>query len=62
MRDFAGYNQIPGPGLPLVAVPTTAGTGSEVTRVTVITDTARDVKMMMLDDHLLARVAIADYS
>jgi alcohol dehydrogenase class IV len=61
MRDFAGYNQVPGPGLPLVAVPTTAGTGSEVTRVAVITDTERDVKMMMLDDHLLARVAISDY-
>ncbi|HEX6699074.1 MAG TPA: iron-containing alcohol dehydrogenase [Solirubrobacteraceae bacterium] len=61
VRDYAGYNQIPGPGLPLVAVPTTAGTGSEVTRVAVITDTDRDVKMMMLDGHLMARVAISDY-
>jgi alcohol dehydrogenase class IV len=61
VRDYAGYHQVPGPGLPLVAVPTTAGTGSEVTRVAVITDTDRDVKMMMLDGNLLARVAIADY-
>jgi alcohol dehydrogenase class IV len=61
VRDYAGYNQVPGPGLPLVAVPTTAGTGSEVTRVAVITDTDRDVKMMMLDGHLMARVAISDY-
>ena len=61
LRDYAGYNQVPGPGLPLVAVPTTAGTGSEVTRVAVITDTERDVKMMMLDGHLMARVAISDY-
>jgi alcohol dehydrogenase class IV len=61
VRDFAGYHQVPNPGLPLVAVPTTAGTGSEVTRVAVITDTERDVKMMMLDGHLMARVAISDY-
>jgi alcohol dehydrogenase class IV len=61
VRDYAGYHQVPGPGLPLVAVPTTAGTGSEVTRVAVITDTERDVKMMMLDGHLMARVAISDY-
>jgi alcohol dehydrogenase class IV len=61
VRDYAGYDQVPGPGLPLVAVPTTAGTGSEVTRVAVITDTDRDVKMMMLDGHLMARVAISDY-
>ena len=61
VRDYAGYNNVPGPGLPLIAVPTTAGTGSEVTRVAVITDTDRDVKMMMLDGHLMARVAISDY-
>src|SRR5262249_19547497 len=48
-------------GLPLVAIPTTAGTGSEVTKVAVITDTARDVKMMMLDAHLLPTVAVVDY-
>lgn len=61
VRDYAGYHQVPGAGLPLVAVPTTAGTGSEVTRVAVITDADRDVKMMMLDGHLMARVAISDY-
>jgi alcohol dehydrogenase class IV len=61
VREYAGYHQVPGAGLPLVAVPTTAGTGSEVTRVAVITDTDRDVKMMMLDGHLMARVAISDY-
>tara|TARA_B100000029_G_scaffold516827_3_gene635517 strand:- start:19841 stop:21025 length:1185 start_codon:yes stop_codon:yes gene_type:complete len=59
---YAGYNQIPYAGLPLLAVPTTAGTGSEMTRVTVITDTEREVKMMLLDPHLLPKVAIVDYT
>lgn len=58
---FMGRHQVPSPGLPLVAIPTTAGTGSEVTKVAVITDTRRDVKMMMLDVHLLPAVAIVDF-
>lgn len=58
---FMGRHQVPNPGLPLFAIPTTAGTGSEVTKVAVITDTKRDVKMMMLDAHLLPTVALVDY-
>jgi alcohol dehydrogenase class IV len=59
--DYVGYHKIPLPGLPLLAIPTTAGTGSEVTRVTVITDSERQVKMMVLDAHLLPTVALVDY-
>ena len=60
-REFAGYHRIARAGLPLVLIPTTAGTGSEVTKVAVITDTERDVKMMMLDVHLLPNVALVDF-
>jgi alcohol dehydrogenase class IV len=59
--DYVGYHQIPRAGLPLIGIPTTAGTGSEVTRVTVITDTERSVKMMLLDDHLLCSAALVDF-
>src|SRR5581483_7119351 len=48
-------------GPPVIAIPTTAGTGSEATRVTVITDTARAEKMMILDGHLVPAVAIVDF-
>src|SRR5204862_7863306 len=43
------------------AVPTAAGTGSEVSKVAVITDTERDVKMMMLDLHLQPTAALVDF-
>ena len=61
MSQYAGYHMIPHPGVPLIVIPTTAGTGSEVTKVAVITDTERDVKMMMLDVNLLPTVALVDY-
>lgn len=59
LSQYMGYHKIPKPGVPLIAIPTTAGTGSEVTKVTVITE--QDVKMMLLDVHLLPTVAIVDY-
>lgn len=61
LPDFMGLHKIPNRGLPLIAVPTTAGTGSEASKVAVITDTAREVKMMMLSAPLLPSAAIADY-
>src|SRR5438270_6332476 len=47
MRDYKVPNEIPRSGPAVVAVPTTAGTGSEVTRFTVVTDTETDEKMLL---------------
>ena len=61
LSQYQGYHKVSRAGAPLVVIPTTAGTGSEVTKVAVITDTARDVKMMMLDRHFLPTVALVDF-
>ena len=61
LSQYLGYHKIANAGLPLIAIPTTAGTGSEATKVTVITDTERNVKMMILDAHLMPTVALVDY-
>ncbi len=58
--NYMGVDKIPNPGAPLIAIPTTAGTGSEVTKVTVITDTDRNVKMMLSSACLLPSVALVD--
>ena len=60
LAAYMGVNKIPNPGAPLIAIPTTAGTGSECTKVTVLTETERNVKMMLSSPCLLAQVAIID--
>jgi alcohol dehydrogenase class IV len=62
LPGYMGVNRFPRPGLPLIAAPTTAGTGSEVTRFTVITDPDTRVKMLITDDKMVARAAIVDPS
>lgn len=47
---------------PMAAIPTTAGTGSEVTKFTIITDTKTDVKMLLKGEVLLPKLAIVDAS
>jgi alcohol dehydrogenase class IV len=61
LSAFQGYNKIANAGLPLLAVPTTAGTGSEATKAAVITDTSRQVKMLILDGKIMPQISIVDY-
>lgn len=61
LEQFQGYHRLAAAGPPVVAIPTTAGTGSEATKAAVITDTARHVKMMMFDAKLMPRLAFVDY-
>jgi len=60
IEDYKGLNKIPVKGAPLVAIPTTGGTGSEVTVYTIITDTKTDVKMLIGSPFIMPQVAIVD--
>ena len=60
ISDYMGANKIREKLPPLAAIPTTAGTGSEATKVTIITDTKNDVKMLINDPHLMPTYAIVD--
>lgn len=59
-RDYYGEFKVPGPVTPIVAVPTTAGTGSEVTPVAVVGDPERLMKVGISSPHLIPHTAICD--
>lgn len=58
--DYVGDDRIAGPILPLICVPTTAGTGSEVSAAAVLTDTDNHIKVGILSNYLRPRVAVVD--
>ena len=60
LRDYMG-KEITGDFPPMAAIPTTAGTGSEATRFTVITDAATDVKMLLKGEKLVPDLAVVDF-
>lgn len=60
ITDYEGAHQVPGPIVPIIAIPTTAGTGSEVTASAVITDEARNYKFSIFSYENIPAHAILD--
>ena len=60
ITDYEGAHKVPGPIIPLIAIPTTAGTGSEVTAFSVITDHSRNYKLTVFSYEILPKYAILD--
>ena len=60
ITDYEGGGKVPGPVVPMIAIPTTAGTGSEVTAFSVITDHSRNYKLTVVSNYLLPAYAILD--
>ncbi|HEY0687322.1 MAG TPA: iron-containing alcohol dehydrogenase [Steroidobacter sp.] len=58
--SYYGEYKVPGPVIPLIAVPTTAGTGSEVTPVAVVADTAKNMKIGIASPHIIPQFAVCD--
>ena len=61
MRDYKFPRMVNEPGLPMIAIPTTAGTGSEVTKFTIITDEVSDEKMLCVGQGFMPVAALVDY-
>jgi alcohol dehydrogenase class IV len=60
IEKYFGMELVPQPGIPLILIPTTAGTGSEMTSICVLSDTQNKVKKGIVSDHMFARVALLD--
>ena len=58
--DYFGVNLVKNPGIPTILIPTTAGTGAEVTPNAILTDTKEKLKKAVVSPYILPRVAIVD--
>jgi alcohol dehydrogenase class IV len=58
--DYLGVNLVKNPGVPTILVPTTAGTGAEVTPNAILTDTKENLKKAVVSPYILPRAAIID--
>lgn len=60
ISKYEGSNKIKNPGIPLIAIATTAGTGSEVSVSTVVTDSKKNKKMVISSKFLVPQIAVVD--
>ena len=60
LRDLVGVNLVPKPGLPTLFLPTTAGTGSEVTNISILNDVERQVKLGIVSEYMFTKTALLD--
>ena len=60
LGDLFGIGRVPARGVPTILVPTTAGSGSEVTPIAILSDREQHMKKGIVSDHLIADVALVD--